>query len=125
VEDEWHAACITGGMMSGVASNLEHYMDLLSARQKLVASNIANADTPGYRTKDVDFRSELLGAIHGNTPAVVEVEGLATHNDGNNVNIDREARLLAENAIRFNVASNLVRSQLRMIRMAITEGKNG
>jgi len=100
-------------------------MDLLSARQKLVASNIANADTPGYRTKDVDFRSELLGAIHGNTPAVVEVEGLATHNDGNNVNIDREARLLAENAIRFNVASNLVRSQLRMIRMAITEGKNG
>jgi len=122
---DWPEACITGGMISGVASNLEHYMDLLSARQKLVASNIANADTPGYRTKDVDFRSELMGAAHAGSPSVLEVEGLAVHNDGNNVNIDREARLLAENAIRFNVASNLVRSHLRTIRMAITEGKNG
>ena len=34
-------------------------MNLLSARQKLVASNIANADTPGYKTKDIDFRAEF------------------------------------------------------------------
>jgi flagellar basal-body rod protein FlgB len=112
-------------MISGVASNLEHYMDLLAARQKLVASNIANADTPGYKTKDVDFHSEFMGALHGSSPNVLEVDGLAVHNDGNNVNIDREARLLAENTMRFNVASNMMRNQLRYIRMAITEGKNG
>jgi flagellar basal-body rod protein FlgB len=44
-------------------------------------------------------------------------------NDGNNVSLDREARLLAENALRFNVASNLLRSQIRMVKTAIEEGK--
>ena len=46
-------------MLSG---EIERYMDLLSARQKLVASNIANADTPGYKTQDIDFQSEFASA---------------------------------------------------------------
>ena len=46
-------------MLNAIAGQLERYMDLLSARQKLVASNIANADTPGYRTQDIDFQSEF------------------------------------------------------------------
>ena len=46
-------------MLQHVAGQLERYMDLLSARQKLVASNIANADTPGYHTQDIDFQSEF------------------------------------------------------------------
>ncbi|MEO8027501.1 MAG: flagellar basal body protein [Bryobacteraceae bacterium] len=100
-------------------------MDLLATRQKLVASNIANADTPGYKTKDIDFDAEFRAALQGTPPQVMEVGGLAVHNDGNNVSIDREARMLAENAIRFNVASNLVRGQLKTIRMAIQEGRNG
>lgn len=125
VPDDWHAACSIHRMLGGVTSNLEHYMDLLSARQKLVVSNIANADTPGYHAKDIDFQSEFRGALQGSAPNVVEAEGLTVHNDGNNVDIDREARMLAENAIRFNVAANLVRGQLRTIRMAITEGRNG
>ena len=109
-------------MLDGIASQLEHYMDLLSARQKLVASNIANAETPGYKTKDIDFQHEYKSLIKGGAPAVVEVEGLKGKNDGNNVSIDREARLLSENALRFNVASNLLRSQLRAVRSAIKEG---
>ena len=40
-------------------------MTLLSERQKLVASNIANADTPGYRTQDIDFHSEFENAAAG------------------------------------------------------------
>ena len=99
-------------------------MDLLSARQKLVASNIANADTPGYHTRDVDFQQEFLHAA-GLTPQVVEVEGLRTKNDGNNVSLDREARLLSENALRFGVMSQLMRAQLRGVRSAIQEGRNG
>ena len=50
-------------MLDPIAGQLERYMDLLSARQKLVASNIANADTPGYLTRDLDFQSEFQNAI--------------------------------------------------------------
>jgi flagellar basal-body rod protein FlgB len=109
-------------MLQPVAGQLERYMDLLSARQKLVASNVANADTPGYRTQDIDFQSEFLNAA-GGPPRVSEVNDLAVKYDGNNVSLDREARLLAENALRFQVASQLMRSQIRAVRSAISEGK--
>jgi len=99
-------------------------MDLLSARQKLVASNIANADTPGYKTKDIDFQGEFRSAVHGVSPEPIEVSGLETKNDGNNVSVDRESRLLSENDIRFNLASNLLRSQIQAIRAAIQTGTN-
>ena len=97
-------------------------MDLLSARQKLVASNIANADTPGYHTQDIDFQSEFLKAA-GGPPRTTEVNELPMKNDGNNVSLDREARLLAENALRFQVASQLMKSQIRVVRSAITGGE--
>jgi len=109
-------------MLDPVAGNLEQYMTLLSVRQKLVASNIANADTPGYKTQDVDFQAELQNAGAGLGPTVQEVKGLTMKNDGNNVSLDRESRLLAENALRFNIASNLLRSQLKIVRMAIEGG---
>lgn len=109
-------------MLDRLGGQLEQYLDLLSARQKLVASNIANADTPGYHTKDIDFQAEFEGAI-GGTPQVVDVGGLAVKNDGNNVNLDREARLLAENALRFQLATNLLRSHIHLVRSAIDEGK--
>ncbi len=110
-------------MLDGLAGHLERYMDLLSARQKLVASNIANADTPGFRTRDIDFQSEFRNAA-GGSPQVLEVPGLPAKNDGNDVSLDRESRLLAENALRFQLASNLMRSQIRIVRSAIQEGKN-
>jgi flagellar basal-body rod protein FlgB len=87
-----------------------------------VASNVANADTPGYRTQDIDFQSEFLNAM-GGAPRVSEVNDLPVKNDGNNVSLDREARLLAENALRFQVASQLMKSQIRAVRSAISEGK--
>jgi flagellar basal-body rod protein FlgB len=54
---------------------------------------------------------------------VVEPAGLTVKNDGNNVSLDREARLLAENAMRFNFASALLKGEMRMVRRAIEEGK--
>ena len=98
-------------------------MDLLGKRQQLVAANIANADTPGYKTKDIDFQFEFMSLMEGGSPNVIEAQGLATKNDGNNVNMERESRLLAENALRFSVASNLLRGQIRAVRSAIQEGK--
>src|ERR1700680_4373827 len=87
-----------------ITNQIEQYMDLLSSRQKLVASNIANADTPGYKTKDIDFQFEFESQMANVSPTAVEVSGLKTKNDGNNVDMAREARLLAENALRFRVA---------------------
>jgi flagellar basal-body rod protein FlgB len=109
-------------MLDRIGGQLERYMDLLSVRQKLVASNIANVDTPGYRTRDIDFQAEFQGAL-GGSPRVSDVPGLAVRNDGNDVSLDRESRLLAENALRFQVASSLLRTQLRTVRSAIEEGK--
>jgi flagellar basal-body rod protein FlgB len=109
-------------MLDRMAGQLEHYMDLLATRQKLVASNIANVDTPGYQTQDIDFQREFQKTM-GGTSTVVGVEGLAVKNDGNNVSLDRESRLLAENALRFQMASTLLHGEITQIRSAINEGK--
>jgi flagellar basal-body rod protein FlgB len=111
-------------MLNAVTDTLERYMNLLSARQKLVSSNIANADTPGYKTKDIDFEFEFQSLVKGQNPLPTNVGGLATKPDGNNVDLDRESRLLAENTMRFNLASTLVRGRFQGIRSAIEEGKS-
>jgi flagellar basal-body rod protein FlgB len=112
-------------MVGSVSSSLEKYMDLLAARQKLVTSNIANVDTPGYQTKDIDFQSEFQSILNGSSsgPAPQTVSGLKVNNDGNNVNLDREAQALSENSIRFNAATNLLKGQLRILKSAIKEGQ--
>lgn len=111
-------------MVENLGASVERYMNVLSTRQKLVAANIANADTPGYQTKDIDFQAELENQIGASNPNVMDVPGLKTKNDGNNVNVDREARLLAENALRFSVASSMARAELSMVRSAIQEDKS-
>ncbi len=122
-------------MIDRVAQSLEVYLDLVATRQKLVASNVANLDTPGYRTRDIDFQNELASALsrartgsaavpRSASPAAAEVEGLALNNDGNNVSLDREARMMAENAMRFELGSALLASRYRTIRLAIKEGNS-
>jgi flagellar basal-body rod protein FlgB len=111
-----------GGVIDSLTNSLEKYMDLISMRQKLVSSNIANADTPGYKTQDFDFQASFQSMLEGGAPQQAVVPGLATKNDGNNVDLDREARLLAENSMRFNVASNLMKSTLQQVKEAIKEG---
>jgi len=107
-----------------LTDSLEQYMNTVSLRQKLVASNIANADTPGYKTQDLDFQAAFRSALDGGSPQAQEVSGLPTRNDGNNVDLDREARLLAENAMRFNVAATIMKSSLSQVKEAIQGGKS-
>jgi flagellar basal-body rod protein FlgB len=109
-------------MLDGVTGNLERYMDLLSTRQKLVAANIANADTPGYKAQDIDFQFEFMSLAKGQQPQVINAEGLKEKPDGNNVDLDREARLLAENQMRFNLASVLVKGEFKTVQEAIQGG---
>src|SRR5215210_5757068 len=110
-------------MLDPIAGNINRYMDLVSLRQKLSASNIANADTPGYKTKDIDFVSELRQAGEAASPSIIESPGLRAKNDGNNVSVDRESRLLAENALRFSAAASLMKTQIRLVKSALQEGR--
>lgn len=110
-------------MIDKVAAGLERYMDMVAFRQRLVASNIANAETPNYHAKDVDFTRELEGAMTGAQPQTVDAKGLVTKTDGNNVSLEREMRILSENALRFQIASNLMKSEIRGVRLAIQDGK--
>ncbi len=120
----WHADCFSVlRMVEPLVDRLGHYLNLLGTRQKLVSSNIANADTPDYRTRDIDFQFEFMSLTRGGQPHVVNPEGLAVKSDGNDVNMDREARLLAENAMRFQLASALLKNQFRQVHSAIEGGR--
>lgn len=109
-------------MLAPLTENYARCLDLLSTRQRLTASNIANADTPGYRTQDIDFQFEFATLTQAERPHVIEPNGMKQKPDGNNVDMDREARLLAENALRFNLVSNLLRAQLKTVEQAIQSG---
>lgn len=108
---------------------LERFLDLTAYRQQLVTSNIANVDTPGYRTRDIDFRREFQQAMENmeapSQPMAREIGGLLERPDGNNVNIDRESLLLAENQMQFRLGIDLVKKEFGMLSMAISGGKQG
>jgi flagellar basal-body rod protein FlgB len=107
---------------------LGRFLSYLSQRQEVIASNIANADTPGYMTRDVempsDFSAALFDAGGSVVESVIETPGLVSRNDGNNVSIDREARLLSDNSLKFNLATQIIRGDLKSIRLAIEEGRS-
>jgi flagellar basal-body rod protein FlgB len=111
-------------MIDPVGQDLQKYMDLVSMRQKLVAANIANTDTPGYRTRDIDFQFEYETLGPGETPNVIEVPDLKVKNDGNDVSLDRESRMLAENDLRFRMASSLLKDKFSMIKLALQGDKS-
>ena len=114
---------------------LSRFLDVDVARHKLITTNLANIDTPGYRTRDLDFRAELarastesLGVESGRlanasfTRVVRQVRGLMERPDGNNVSVERESLLLAENQIKFNLAVQLLKGQFHGIALAINSG---
>lgn len=121
---------------------LAGYLDRLAQRQTVVAANIANIDTPGYKTKDLDFGSTLSAAMASGggsllrtdsahlpaaagsgSPIVKEVDDLPVRWDQNNVSLDREAAKLSEIALRFSAAAQMYTSRGRTIRLAINEGR--
>ena len=115
-------------------AQLERYLDVVASRQRGVATNIANLDTPGYRTKDIDFASALRSAVEGGSLGSSlgnslgmeprEVSGLVERPDGNNVSMERESMLLAETQLQFRAGVELMRRQFSRLRTAITEGKS-
>ena len=104
---------------------LGSFLSHLVRRQETIASNIANADTPGYRTQEVSSPTSFASLIAGFQGNAHEAPELPGRNDGNNVSIDREARLLSENTLRFSLVTQMLRGEIKGLRSAIAEGKNG
>jgi flagellar basal-body rod protein FlgB len=123
------------------------YLGRLSRRQQVIASNVANIDTPGYRAKDVSFHAtmeELLSAAPAplratrpehramtaaffapTGPLVFEVDGLPSRPDRNNVDLDREMLRLGETSFGYAMIVQLLRFKFRTIASSISEGRGG
>jgi flagellar basal-body rod protein FlgB len=126
---------------------LKKALDSQSERHLLIASNISNIDTPGYKAKDLDFKGALraaLGAGDGLAlrtthsghigPNKANIKGLraepfiepdAAKSNGNNVNIDKEMMKLAENQITYNATVQMMAKRHSTIMSAITENAQG
>lgn len=109
-----------------ILSQLESYLSLTNQLETVIASNMANVDTPGYRTKDIDFQHELsraMAASDGTTPhaAVRDVGGLLERPDGNNVDIDREAMKLSEVQLQYQMGTQLMKGEFHTLITAINE----
>jgi flagellar basal-body rod protein FlgB len=114
---------------------LSRFLDVEVARHKLITSNIANIDTPGFHTRDLDFRAELAragGQMSGYgegslsyasySPTARPVHGLVERPDGNNVSVERESLLLAETQMKFNLGVQLLKGEFHEISQAINSG---
>jgi flagellar basal-body rod protein FlgB len=128
----------------------ETALSLRSQRQQLLASNIANADTPNYKARDIDFTSALQGALARpgesaaalNTTAAAHLGGVAGGGevgpggapllyrtvqqgsiDGNTVDMDVERNQFSDNAIRYEAGLNMISMQIKGLLAAIQGGQ--
>ncbi len=105
---------------------LTGFLQLTNQRQQLIVSNMANIDTPGYHTKDLDFQGAMQQVVsEGNvkmTPVSQEEEGLPARPDGNNVNVDRESLLLSQTQLQYQMGVQLIKAEFHKLLTAIKEG---
>ncbi len=118
-------------------------LTLASKRQTLIASNLANLDTPGYRTRDFSFEAAVKDAIARQVSPIglstthpLHLQGSSSlslppssdallpnseRNDGNDVSLDRENMLLARTQTNYQAASTLMQTELRKLYLLIRE----
>jgi flagellar basal-body rod protein FlgB len=128
-------------LFSGTINTLENSIKYSTIKQKAIAQNIANVDTPNYRAKEVlknTFQSELRDAIKANRtdtrhieftnstqinfPVVSRPNSVYNHN-GNSVDIDKEMAELAENQIYYNALVERLNGKFNTLKTVITGGK--
>jgi len=125
---------------------MDQSMTLATRRLGLIASNMANIDTPGYRTQDFNFEETLkneLAQVDGNqlpmsrtdpkhfasqsgaslSPPTDAARPSYERNDGNDVNLDQESLKLARTQNAYILGSNFAQVELRRIRKAISDAK--
>ena len=95
----------------------------LSTRQRVIADNVANIQTPGFRAGRVDFESALSAALdNGDTPAVessLSRSTAPTRLDGNNVNLDDETVAAVETNLRYELTVRAMSEKFALLRTAI------
>ena len=109
---------------------------LRSERQRLLAGNIANADTPGFQARDFDFASALrdpAAAQRAGVPSpVARAEAqlrwslpAQTNLDGNTVDMDRERAAFAENALKYDASLRFINGSIRTLQDAMRSHSQG
>jgi flagellar basal-body rod protein FlgB len=119
----------------------ERVLTVANRRLELLAANMANADTPNYKARDVDFKAALAGAqsdsvtLAATRPGHIEGNGTANRPDalyrwpdqpsldGNTVDAQKESAAVAETSVRYQTSLSLLNQQIRMLRTAITGGR--
>jgi flagellar basal-body rod protein FlgB len=124
-------------MTSGppMMSMLESYLKLNASREQTISANMANIDTPGYRTRDINVESEfnkvLTGAMRPSedgadaiqlSPVFHQVQGLMERPDGNNVSLDHEGLMLAKTQLQYQLAIQLIQNHFHQTLSAINGG---
>ena len=113
-------------------------------RHNVTSANIANAETPNYHAKKVDFEAALAQALDmdGNnslyatspehfatggkqavSPGIYENPDIAVGNDGNTVDLEKEMSALAENSILYKTALQLINKKMAAMKYAISESR--
>lgn len=121
-------------------NQLERSLDAASMRQRVIADNVANVDTPLFKRSDVRFEELLQNELNGNSslqgyrtdprhfyigrsaapdPQIVRDNSSAINNNLNNVDVDYEMSLLAKNQLRYNVMIQEVSGEIKKARTAI------
>ncbi|WP_263365566.1 flagellar basal body rod protein FlgB [Edaphobacter bradus] len=111
---------------TSLSDALERYLDLTSEQMKVTASNMANVDTPGYKTQGFDFEAEFARQMQStvlsgdaNVAQVQDVDGLVSRPDGNNVSMDRESMQLAKTQLQFRLGVELLKHEYSGVMSAI------
>lgn len=119
-----------------VTNLLQKFLDVQSQKAQVIAGNIANADTPGYVAKELEFDEYLRNAAREselplskqnqqtvNQPRIVEQESSVIGLDGNTVDAGKEMADLAQTGTNFNFGAKMLQSRFRLLRSAIREGR--
>ena len=127
-------------MIEGTIRELKRALDVSHVRNRVIAENIANSETPGFKGSSVDFQRAMVDAnssaglnmsktsnMHispkGSNRAVkIDKSGNPSRADGNNVDQNMEMTRLSENAIVYNTAAELLNRKLKLLKFAIEEG---
>lgn len=132
--------------MADLAERLSVYtqaLNLRTQRHQLLASNIANSDTPNYKARDIDFSKAMQTAISGrmgglgmavtasgHLPGNAGAAGLIQYRrdvqsavDGNTVDMDVERAQMAENAMQYEILTKMVGDRIQGMRSAIASNQ--
>ncbi|MBC8451153.1 MAG: flagellar basal body rod protein FlgB [Planctomycetes bacterium] len=109
---------------------LSRLLDASSLRGRVIAGNLANMSTPGFKRREVQFEDQLLKALGKNDAAAarllpeVVVDELTPGNpDGNNVNMELEMNAMREQRLTYETYATILENNLGMIQSAISEGR--